>query len=304
MPREAGKRLIINADDLGFSPGVNAAVLACAIRGSITAASVMVNMPYAEDILPEIRQACPDFSLGLHFTLTSGPAASPPAQIPLLVDEAGMFRHGFFALRRLTSSPKTRQPALSQIKIELDAQLAKMAALTQKYALRCDHLDSHQHIHTLPGVLEMCLPAACERNLVLRIPRERYGTARRVLRRLHAWFPAGILKKILLQHYTRRETPPMAYFGVLESGKMTLPALREIIRTLDGGLPAEINVHPSAESLPADVPCSAADKAFHASPWRQREFDALMAPEFTACLEENAVRLTGFASANERATTV
>ncbi len=311
MPRERVRELIISADDLGFSPAVNAAVRCGVACGRITAASLMVNMPHAEAAVREIVAVCPNFSFGLHFTLTSGMPVSRPEDVPLLVDERGMFRHGFFGLRQLTSSffGKHRTAALAQMKTELAAQVAKMEALAEKYSLRFDHLDSHQHVHALPGLLEMCAEEAEKRKLTLRIPREHYGTARRFLRRWGAWFPAGFLKKIILLHYTRHEKSPLLYFGVLESGKMGPAAIHEILRALAAQdaahLTAEINIHPATElsgEAPTkmsvethDIPaCSAADKKFHASPWRQRELHAVTAPEFSAWLEKYRIRLTGF----------
>ena len=49
-------KIIINADDLGFSPQVNAAILRCAELGTVTAASVMVNMPFAESAFQQVRE--------------------------------------------------------------------------------------------------------------------------------------------------------------------------------------------------------------------------------------------------------
>ena len=99
-------KIIINADDLGFSPQVNAAILRCAELGTVTAASIMVNMPFAESALQQVRERVPDLSLALHFTLTSGKSVSPPQDVPLLVDSSGLFRLGFLGLARILASKK------------------------------------------------------------------------------------------------------------------------------------------------------------------------------------------------------
>ena len=99
-------RVILNADDLGYSPDVNWAILHAASIGTLTAASLMVNMPFAEDAVMSVRESLPNFSLGLHFCLTSGRAVAPQEKIPLLVDSNGCFRHGFLGLWRLLSSKR------------------------------------------------------------------------------------------------------------------------------------------------------------------------------------------------------
>src|SRR3954467_14398065 len=72
------KRLIVNADDFGRSPGVNAGVLEAHAKGIVTSATVMVLEPSAARGIREAAEKAPQLSLGLHFTLTGGgsPAAA------------------------------------------------------------------------------------------------------------------------------------------------------------------------------------------------------------------------------------
>jgi predicted glycoside hydrolase/deacetylase ChbG (UPF0249 family) len=62
------KRLIVNADDLGFTAGVNRGILEAHERGIVTSTSLMVDRPGAEDGA-EIAQRTPSLSVGLHAVL-------------------------------------------------------------------------------------------------------------------------------------------------------------------------------------------------------------------------------------------
>ena len=87
----ADRRLIINADDFGLAPGVNAGVLEAVAAGVVTSLSVMVNTPaYAEGMRALAGLSRPP-SVGLHLNLTAGSPVSPPAGVPSLVGAAGRF---------------------------------------------------------------------------------------------------------------------------------------------------------------------------------------------------------------------
>lgn len=61
MPR----LLIVNADDFGLSPGVNAGIIEAHTRGVVTSTSLMVDRPGAEDAA-ELAHRHPTLSVGLH----------------------------------------------------------------------------------------------------------------------------------------------------------------------------------------------------------------------------------------------
>lgn len=62
MPR----LLIVNADDLGLSPGVNEGIVEAHVRGVVTSTSLMVGRPGAERAA-ELARAHRSLSIGLHF---------------------------------------------------------------------------------------------------------------------------------------------------------------------------------------------------------------------------------------------
>src|SRR3954462_986306 len=84
------RQLVVNADDFGISRGVNRGIVEAHRNGLGTSASVMPNLPSAEDALTRAT-ICPDLGLGLHLTLTAGPPLCPPNDVPTLVDADGQF---------------------------------------------------------------------------------------------------------------------------------------------------------------------------------------------------------------------
>ena len=289
-------QVILNADDLGFSSSVNRAILLATSNGTLTAASLMVNMPFAEEAVKAIHESCADLSLGLHFCLTSGRSVAGAGQVPLLVNSNSCFRHGFLGIWRLLCS-QWKKEVLEQIRIEFLTQLERMDLFASRYSLQFDHLDSHQHIHVFPDVFDMMEGEAQKRNLVLRIPRERLGPSKRVLYRFFTWFPSGLLKKGILDYHLRKRVQAVGYYGILDTGKMDQRALHSIFETLVPGKTYEINIHPS-EELPVQgfrsEDSSAGDIEFHRSPWRQREYAALLDPELKTMIERKRIQLVGF----------
>ncbi len=62
------RRLIVNADDLGQSPGINAGIVRALERGIVTSASMMVRWPAASEAAG-YAQAHPELGVGLHVDL-------------------------------------------------------------------------------------------------------------------------------------------------------------------------------------------------------------------------------------------
>lgn len=64
------KQLIVNADDFGYSPGVNRGIIKAHVNGIVTSTSVMVDSVAAGEA-SQLSQY-PDLSVGLHFVFGEG----------------------------------------------------------------------------------------------------------------------------------------------------------------------------------------------------------------------------------------
>lgn len=139
------KKIIINADDFGMTPGVTAGILYAHQFGIVTSTTAMVNRPFAKESLT-LAKNCPDLGIGLHFVLDAGKPISK--NVPSLIDHSGQFLTGHFLMK---SAKKT------DIKTEL---LAQLELLLQWYP-NVTHIDSHHHMHLhLPEALEAVLEVA------------------------------------------------------------------------------------------------------------------------------------------------
>jgi YdjC-like protein len=84
------RRLIITADEYGMCASVNHAIDECLGAGTVRATCVMVNMPLF-NATASLRHKFPNFSVGIHWTLTQGRPILTPAQLPTLVGPNGEF---------------------------------------------------------------------------------------------------------------------------------------------------------------------------------------------------------------------
>jgi hypothetical protein len=68
-PGRARRRLLVVADDLGYDPAIDEGILEAHARGIVSAASAMVDTPFAAEAL---RRAPASLAVGLHLVLRAG----------------------------------------------------------------------------------------------------------------------------------------------------------------------------------------------------------------------------------------
>ncbi len=147
------RRLVVNADDLGFTSGVNRAIVKAHMDGVVTSATVMANgSAFCE--VKELANQLPKLSIGCHVVLIDGEPVLPPAEIPSLT-RSGRFREG---LKTFAAQALTGQLNATDITAEATAQIRRAQAV----GLRVSHLDTHKHTHIFPQVLRPLLRAAAE----------------------------------------------------------------------------------------------------------------------------------------------
>ncbi len=80
--------LIVNADDLGMTPGVTTGILEAHRHGILTSASLMVNSPWLDEVVAALKDY-PQISIGLHFNLTHGRPTAPAEEVSSLLQPWG-----------------------------------------------------------------------------------------------------------------------------------------------------------------------------------------------------------------------
>lgn len=134
-------KIILNADDFGFSEDTVEATIRCLEGGKLTGATIMANMPCTEKALAYARRH-PEFSWGVHLTFSSDGQEYPltdPELIPDLVQGNGQFLPtNSVRIRALCN----RLPP-KQIEMELAAQIQRLIDA----GIPVSHVDSHCHLH-------------------------------------------------------------------------------------------------------------------------------------------------------------
>ncbi len=135
--------LIINADDFGFTDGVNLGIVEAHRAGTVTSASLMVNTPGFAGAVAAMHEL-PELRVGLHINLTVGRPLSGRLAASLVDPESGRF----LSLARLLGRAMGRRVLYRHVYDEVHAQFAR--ATDSGIALT--HMDGHEHVHLLPVV--------------------------------------------------------------------------------------------------------------------------------------------------------
>ena len=145
------RRLIVNADDFGYTSGVNRAIIEAHTRGIVTSSTLMANGA-AFFNAAQLAATVPQLSVGCHVVLTDGDPVLPAPQLPSLTS-ASHFRDGMvsFAARAIAGSMSA-----DEIAAETTAQIRKI----QSAGIVVSHLDTHKHTHLFPKILRPLLRAA------------------------------------------------------------------------------------------------------------------------------------------------
>ncbi len=149
------RKLIVNADDLGLTAGVNRAILETHHSGVVSSATLMANSARFADAVKAAHSA-PNLAVGCHVVLVDGAPVMPPGTVDTLL-----------AIR--SAEPKRFNSSLSafarrallggfdpdELVAEITAQIRKI----QSTGLVVTHLDTHKHAHIFPVVLVALLRA-------------------------------------------------------------------------------------------------------------------------------------------------
>lgn len=253
------KRLVVNADDFGFTRDVNAGIVEAHRNGILTATTLMANGDAFDDAV-RLAKETPSLDIGCHLVLVGAPGF--PLTIPQLV----------------------RAVALGRIRIY--DELMKQVRRIVDAGLSPTHLDTHKHTHLLPPVLEAVARISEE----FRIPWVRrpfdfplqpggVGWKNRLMRLMSGRFGSA-----LARHHCR-STDWFAGFRL--TGRYRSGDLAELIRALPEGV-TEFMCHPGRCG---DELRSARTRLKES---REEELRALTSPEVRAALAGAGVKLCSF----------
>lgn len=276
------RKLIINADDFGRHPAVNRAVLQGHNFGCITSASLMPSGIAFRDAIEKTEGQT--LGVGVHFTLIGEAPVLNPRQIPSLTNKDGHLHKEYpqFIARFLQ-----RRVKLSEVRAELTAQMDKVVAC----GIAITHIDSHQHLHVLPGIIDIVLDIAEKYNVrALRIPAVPlmftggypYKPAQLIGRSgllLLAKLAAAKAKK-------RGFKTPDHFFGIVAGDSMREDCLLQIIKNLPNGI-SEVMVHPGDNDREL---CTECNWSHHF----EEELYTVVSPRISECIRNQKIILATF----------
>lgn len=272
--------LIVNADDLGLSRGVNRAIFEAFERGIVTSASVMATGAEFDDALAGAL-ARPKLGVGVHLVLHDEKPVAPASKIPALVGSDGRMKPLGTVVRALFFGRIPRE----QIEIEYGAQIERV----RSRGLQPTHLDSHCHLHALPS-LGRIVHELGARNGILCARRPEFSSLSEFQGAPISRYPLSILITLSNKFGGVRDrlNMPDEFVGLVKSGEVDAQWLERALSNLSPGKISELMVHPSDGSDHGDP------KAKYGAHRRRTEFEAVTAPQVRAALAKNNVELVDY----------
>ena len=257
------KKLVVNADDFGFTKDVNSGIVAAHREGILTATTLMANGTAFDDAVRLAREV-PTLDVGVHLVLV-GKAPYP---------------HTVGGLIRALAAHRIKPYD------ELRAQIVRI----QDAGLKPTHLDTHKHTHLLPPVLDAVVRLSEEYRIpwVRRpfdFPIEAAGVpwTRRAVSRGLGFVRRRFARK--LKAHGCSMTDHFAGFRI--TGQYDAAELAALIRKLPDGV-TEFMCHPGF----CTAELQAAPTRLKES--RRRELDALTSAEVRRAVEESGVKLARY----------
>lgn len=287
------RRLIVNADDLGLTAGINRAIGEAHTGGVVTSATLMADGAAFEGAI-ELARSSPKLSVGCHVVLVDGAPVLDPSSVSSLVanrsPEPGKFYSRVSAVAARAVFGRFDR---DQLVGEIVAQVRRIQAA----GLLVTHLDTHKHTHIFPVILaamvkaaRICGVAAIRNPFVpLRAVRpgqfarkpglwKRYGQVR-LLRSFGGKFHEKMRRAGL--------RTPDGVVGMIETGSFDGSLLRQTLRNLPEGT-WELVCHPGYN----DADLRAVRTRLLAS--RDEERRLLTSAELRQFLDEHGIQLIGY----------
>jgi len=245
---QAVKNLIVNADDLGWTDGVNRGILDAFRSGIVTSTSVLANgTAFAEGL--KAAKSAPRLGVGVHLNLSDGAPSADRESVTSLLNDEGNFSDGpeGLLLKRARGGL-----ILDEVEEEWDAQIQKV----RDAGVRPTHLDGHKHVHMLPGLFEIALLLAKKHGIeAIRVSLEE--SSLRTALASGSQHRAGVVIKQgvqarglkLLARDARKQAAGMAiatadYFcGIAQTGELTFEGVAQLLKNLPEGT-TELICHP------------------------------------------------------------
>jgi hopanoid biosynthesis associated protein HpnK len=279
--------LIVNADDFGLSPEVNAGIIRAHRDGILGSASLMV-AELASKAAADLARQNPALDVGLHAVVCRGRSILDAAHLRGAVDASGRFiENPVLVGMRYFFDRSMRTKMTDELRAQVERHLELVGYL--------NHIDGHLNFHVHPLFADILIELAVEYKVpCIRLPRESVMTTLR-LRRNHV--PSKLVESVIFRTLSRRTRRMMAerglrstdaLFGLHQSGHLDEEYIVGVIDKLREGT-TELYFHPAADV--GGIPPSAA---------AQLEVEILTSPHVREAIDRNGIELITFADLSKR----
>lgn len=287
------KRLIVNADDFGYTRGVNAGIVRGFREGIITSTTIMANGPAFEDAV-ELAKKNPTLGVGCHLMLVDGVCVAQVSEIPSLADAEGRLPRNVAAL---TGKLLTGAVQGEDIARELRAQINKVI----QAGITPTHLDSHKHTHLHPQVMERVAKVAEEFGIRrIRKPFEDTGvllrsafgdgwdSLKQSITALLAGTAAPQFEKLARTHGI---STPARFWGMAATGRLNCQTLLSMMDSITDEV-NELMCHPGEYDEELEGSSTRLKRE------RERELEALIDPAVRTAIQQKGIQLIDYRGLN------
>jgi len=287
------RNLIVNADDLGWTEGVNRGIAEAHRNGIVTSASLLANgAAFASGA--ELARATPGLGVGVHLNLSDGEPVAERELVTTLLNERG----------ELEGKPEGLLLKLARRSILLDEVEREWEAQVQKVrdaGIEPTHLDGHRHVQMLPGLFEIVLRLAKRHGIAaVRISHEESslraalssGAKQKGTVVMRQGVQARGLKMLARDAREQAERAGIAaadYFcGIAQTGELTRDGVLRLLEILPEGT-TELMCHPGY----ADAELAKSATRLQGS--RQMEVEIFTNTEIRNLVASQGIRLIDYA---------
>jgi predicted glycoside hydrolase/deacetylase ChbG (UPF0249 family) len=262
--------LIVNADDLGMTPGTNKAIFEGFDHGIITHSSIMANSDYFSEAVEGIKRR-KALKIGIHLNLTYGKTLHFDRTYN---DSAGFFDLGFMSILIKSVSQKA---FLRAVEIEFEMQILRVV----RSGIAVTHIDSHRHIHLIPGIYAIVVNLSAKYGIKrIRMINERFFESLSIRKTYDFFSNGGLVKFILLKILSTIDAkkfnshPDIKFYSVLYTGTVDKETLQKLQLSKQR---YEVMIHPGIPEMDRGILFhDENEKRYRLSEARESEFRAIL----------------------------
>lgn len=291
-------KIDVHADDYGITMNTSKDILTGVNAEKLNSISVMPNTTCFEEArayffenVDSVRMP----AISVHLNFMEGYCVADKSALGFLVNEEGLFHITWGTLVKYNYNFLIREKVKEQLKTEIRAQIKRVI---ESYQLLENgkklRVDSHQHTHMIPLVMEAVLEVIKEENIsteYIRISKEPWMVYLKKMNFLPTYRVINMIKVMILNWYSMKDEkllekvgiPTMLLSGVFLSGKMDIVRVRALLPELKRyadkkQVQLEVLFHPGSaleEEIGKEFNHPDANE-FYLSPNRKVEYEAMM----------------------------